>query len=256
MSLLIIQNDYFSTLDFSNAFENAKTSRKYFHREFFMDKEAEAYQRYAKPDNNDLPSYEEINRTVMVTTVQSTTVRSPSRVDADPPSETGSFFSFFQRKRTSSNMSNSKDNVAQSNGLMYPHLDDVDEITREANGSINQQTLVATEPQSEWPEVQLKELWEKGMGVHTGFLKSFSMMQDQGGETAWRKGFLELQLPQLKFQDSTYSLRNAEISIDKNSFGHPHTLLVLLVNGKRLKISFKDAETLNKWMLILKRCNQ
>lgn len=104
-------------------------------------------------------------------------------------------------------------------------------------------------------EIQIKQAWEPGLGVHTGFFKSLTKFSDVGGETPWQKATLSwdsqtLLLSQNRAQ-SRFTIKHAVVEIDKSFLKHPHTLSLHLVNGKMLKLSFSDTLKLQKWHLFL-----
>lgn len=106
--------------------------------------------------------------------------------------------------------------------------------------------------------IEIKELWEAGLGVHTGMFKSLRRMSDVGGETPWRKGAFEWiptqQLVQVRLaaggKPIHVGIKHSAINQDKNSLGRPYTLSIHTVGGKTFKIAFPDAILMNDWLRI------
>jgi hypothetical protein len=138
---------------------------------------------------------------------------------------------------------------------LYPDLNDIQGIE---NGmkTPKRRTISAMPPLL----IEYMEEWEAGHGVHTGLFKSLSKLVDTGGSTEWKKGKLDLVTggQQLCIKDAsgsnktTISIKHASVIVDKTTLKKHFVLLLGLMNGKKLRLSFESKEIMNDWYQVLR----
>ena len=130
---------------------------------------------------------------------------------------------------------------------LYPAIEEIEEEVRFLSlHNTNNNPIIASNVNE---KVHIKEIWEAGLGIHTGFLKSLKKKKDTGGETVWKSAEIQIVHGEVKVmivethQTYSYSLKYASIGLDKIS-DRKNGLYIQLVNGKTIKISFMDVISL------------